>query len=119
MKLLYAYLFTTLFSKVISESIPTKKICKDCRYFIGNSIECRKFGSTNLVTGKITYESAMRVREDEKKCGPDAILFEENHFKIITIPYYFLKDDQVGLVLVAVGLSSLYLFTLYYTLLLK
>ena len=114
MKLLNISLFTTLFSKVTPTSIPTKKICKDCRYFIGNSIECRKFGDTNIVTGKITYESALQVRKDEKKCGPEAILFEENHFKIITVPYYFLKDDQIALVLLAVGSFTLYFFALNY-----
>jgi hypothetical protein len=75
--------------------MPTKKICKDCRHFIGDNIECGKFGDTNLITGKVTYKSARSVREDEKRCGEEAILFEENHYKIITVPYYFLKENLV------------------------
>jgi hypothetical protein len=93
MKLSNIYLFTTFFSKGIHSLTPTKKICKDCRHFIGDNIECRKFGDTNIITGKVTYDYAKYVREDNKKCGEDAILFEENHFKIITIPYYFLKGN--------------------------
>ena len=80
-------------------------------------MKCRKFGDTNLVTGIITYESALYVREDSKKCGEDAILFEENHFKIVTVPYYFLKDDQVGLVLIGLGSFGLYTLALYYQML--
>ena len=93
MKLLNLYAFTTLFSNVRPSLLSTKKICKDCRHFIGDNIECRKFGDTNIITGKVTYLSARSVREDEKKCGQNAIYFEENHFKIVTVPYYFLKEN--------------------------
>lgn len=93
MKLLNFYAFTSLFSHVHPSLMPTKKICRDCIHFIGDSVECRKFGDTNIVTGKVTYNTARSVREDIKKCGEDAIHFEENHFKIITIPYYFLKSN--------------------------
>jgi hypothetical protein len=86
MKLLNLYRFTALFSTVRTSLIPTKKICKDCRYFIGDNLECRKFSDTNIITGKVTYDSARSVRRDIKKCGEDAIHFEENHFKIITVP---------------------------------
>jgi len=80
MKLLHTYLFASFFSQVRPSLISTKKICKDCRHFIGDKTECGKFGDTNIITGKITYNSAQSVREDEKKCGEDAILFEKNHF---------------------------------------
>jgi len=80
MKLLHSYLFFNLFSKAQSSLMPSKKICKNCIHFIGDEIECRKFGDTNLITGKVTYDSARSVRENEKKCGIDAIYFEENHF---------------------------------------
>jgi hypothetical protein len=94
--------------------MPTKKICKDCIHFIGDNIECRKFGDTNIITGKVTYNSARSVREDKNKCGEDAILFEKNHFKIITIPYYFLKDNSHFLL--PSGLLSLYFYALLYIL---
>ena len=93
MKLLNLYAFTTLFSKVRPSLLPTTKICKDCRHFIGENIECRKFGDTNIITGKVTYHSARSVRSDDKKCGENAIYFEENHFKVITVPYYYLKEN--------------------------
>lgn len=92
MRLLNSYLFFNLFSKAQSSLMPSKKICKNCIHFIGDEIECRKFGDTNLITGKVTYDSARSVRENEKKCGIDATYFKENHFKIITIPYYFLRN---------------------------
>jgi len=107
MKLLHSYLFATLFSRVSSSLTPTKKICRDCRHFIGNNIECGKFGDTNIITGKITYESARSAREDNEKCGEDAVLFEKNHFKIITVPYYYFKDNLLSLI--SFGLLSIYI----------
>lgn len=95
MKLLNLYLFTTLFPLVRSTVLSPKKICRDCKYFIGDKLECRKFGDTNVVTGEITYNSARSVRSDEKKCGEDGIHFEENQFKIITEPYYFVKQSWI------------------------
>ena len=115
MKLLNLYLFFTLFSTVHPSLIPTKKICKDCRHFIGDKIQCRKFSDTDIVTGEITYKSALSVREDEKKCGEDAIYFEENHFKMVTIPYYIIKGDfyiQSNILLIT--LIGLYIYALIY-----
>ena len=86
-------IFTTLIAMTHASLIPTKRICKDCKHFIGNDLECRKFGDTDIITGKVTYEYARSMRRDEKKCGDNAIHFEENHFKIVTVPYYFLKDN--------------------------
>ena len=114
MKLLNFYAFSIFFPKVQSTLIATKKICKDCKHFIGDNIECRKFGDTNIITGKVTYNSARSVREDKNKCGEDAILFEKNHFKIFTVPYYFIKDNF--LVLLPSSLLSFYLYILFYNL---
>jgi hypothetical protein len=70
----------------------SKKLCIDCKHFIANDRDCRRFGDTNLITGKVTYHSARSVRDDKEKCGEDATLFEINHFKIVTVPYYFLLN---------------------------
>lgn len=110
MKLLNLFAFTSLFSKVHPSLMPTKKICRDCIHFIGDSVECRKFGDTNLVTGKVTYDSARYIREDIKKCGENATQFVENHFKIITIPYYFLKSNL--LLTISGGFLGLYIYLL-------
>jgi hypothetical protein len=114
MKLLNLYLFSTLVSNCRASLIQTKKICKDCRHFIRDNIECRKFGDTNIITGKVTYNSAESVRNDNNKCGEDAIHFEENKFKIITIPYYFIKDKIF--VILPIGLTCLYFYAVLYTL---
>jgi hypothetical protein len=98
MKLLNLSAFITLFSKARPSLIPSKKICRDCRHFIGDNIECRQFSNINIITGKITYDSARFARENEKKCGKEAIHFEENHFKIITVPYYFIRDNWILLI---------------------
>lgn len=110
MKVLNLYLLTTFFSKVSPTLLSTKKICRDCVHFIGDERECRKFGDTNLVTGKVTYDSARSVRENEKKCAENAIHFEENHFKIVTVPYYFLKGN--GLLLIPCGFVGLWVYIL-------
>jgi hypothetical protein len=72
--------------------ITTSKICNDCKYFIANDRKCAKFGEVNIITGKEIYEKAIDMRENNSKCGKDAQYFEKNNFKIITVPYYFLKD---------------------------
>jgi len=71
--------------------ITTNKICRDCKYFIGNNGRCGKFGNTNIITGEQIYEYADMVRKDADKCGLEAKHFEENNYKMITVPYYFLS----------------------------
>jgi RNA polymerase subunit RPABC4/transcription elongation factor Spt4 len=94
MKTFKLYVFYILFAQVDTSLLPTKKICRDCKHFIeNNNIECRKFSDTDLITGKVTYHSAIDVRKNETKCGEDAVHFEENNFKIITVPYYFFKNN--------------------------
>lgn len=115
MKILNAYLFTTLITRTHTSLIPTKRICKDCRYFIGNDLECGKFGDTNIITGKVTYEYARSMRRDEKKCGDKAIHFEENQFKIVTVPYYFLKDSWPIIFSVSIT-TGIYFFSISYIL---
>lgn len=113
MKLLNLFIYSIFFTKSQSSLLPTKKICKDCKYFIADNIECRKFSDTNIITGKITYDSAQSVRENQKKCGEDAIYFEENHFKFITVPYYFLRYDNNWVrILLPTSFFSLYFYTL-------
>jgi hypothetical protein len=110
MKLLNVYALTALFSHVRPSLTPTKKICRDCIHFIGNDIECRKFGDTNIITGKVTYDSAISARQDEKKCGENAVLFEKNKLKVITVPYYFLKNSWP--ILIPTGFLGLYVYVL-------
>ena len=60
-------------------------ICVRCSHFIEhNNIytrsklgNCSKFGTKNLVTGKIEYAFAINCREDINKCGKDAIFFSK------------------------------------------
>jgi hypothetical protein len=80
--------FLTLIPSIRPTLITQKKLCKDCKFFIANNNECAKFGSTDLVTGKNTYDYASSARNYDKKCGEDAKYFEENTMKIITVPYY-------------------------------
>ena len=114
MKLLTLFSVFTLFSTVHPSLMPTKKICKDCRHFIGgNQKECRKISDTDIITGKVTYKSARSVREDEKMCGENAIYFEENQFKMITIPYYIVLDDlAIQSILLITAYISLYFYML-------
>lgn len=53
-----------------------KLLCRDCKHFIANDWECGKFGETNIITGKESFDSARSARSDEKKCGENAIMFE-------------------------------------------
>ena len=75
-----------------STLITPKKLCIDCKHFIANKRECAIFGDTDLIDGKNDYIYASSARIDEKKCGKEAIYFEDNTMKIITVPYYFLLE---------------------------
>jgi len=110
MKFLNLYLLSTMVSRVRPALLLTKKICRDCKYFIGDELECGKFGDQNIVSGKVSYPSARSVREDLKQCGENAIYFEKNHFKILTVPYYFLKSNWP--LILPTGVVSIYFFTM-------
>lgn len=99
---------TRLISNTRPSLIPTKKICKDCKHYIGDEIECGKFGTTDYVTGKITYHSARHTRADKDKCGEDAIHFDHNHYKLITVPYYFVRQSSI--LLLPIGTVSCFMF---------
>jgi hypothetical protein len=108
MKFLNLYLLSTIVSRVRPTLLPTKKICRDCKYFIGDELECGKFGDQNIVSGKVSYPSARSTRENDKQCGENAIHFEKNHFKILTVPYYFLKSNWP--LILPTGFFSIYFF---------
>ena len=74
--------------------IQDKKICANCKFFISDKKECSKFGDIDIITGKYDYEDAKSVRNNESKCGEDAIFFIENYFKILDIPFKFLLENS-------------------------
>uniref|UniRef100_A0A6C0DBU5 Uncharacterized protein n=1 Tax=viral metagenome TaxID=1070528 RepID=A0A6C0DBU5_9ZZZZ len=81
--------FAMLLPVIKTTLITPKKLCKDCKFFIGNEQRCMKFGNTNLVTGQQDYNYASSVRHNNNECGEDAKYFEKNNFKFLTVPYYF------------------------------
>ena len=92
MKMLHYILFIINICEFESYFIKNqdKPICANCKFFIPNKNECSKFGDIDIITNEYTYEEAIIVRNDETKCGEDALFFEKNNLKFITIPYYFL-----------------------------
>jgi hypothetical protein len=66
-------------------------ICKDCKHFIGDTQECRNYKHTDIITGKITYDDARFARIN--LCGEEGNSFEKNNFKLLTVPYYFIKKE--------------------------
>lgn len=91
--------------------IHTTKICKDCRFFIANNMECARFGQIDLVTGKKTFEYARSARNDENKCGETAKYFEKNNFKFITVPYYFIYDYRLAIYIII--FYTVYIFSIF------
>lgn len=73
----------------IHKTIP---ICKNCKFFIANTQNCRRIMKVDLITGKKIYNSAEIIRYDKDKCGGQGKFFEKNNFKMVTVPYYFLLD---------------------------
>lgn len=111
MKVFNIYALINILPFVRSKLVNTKKLCRDCKHFIANDRECEKYGITNIITGKESYDDAKSVRYDKNKCGEDAKDFEKNNFKIITVPYYFLKDYWVFTPVY--GLAIFYIYKLY------
>lgn len=89
-----------------------KPLCKNCKYYIPFLQKCANFGKVDIVTGKKTFEYASLVRNDDKKCSNDGIYFVKNKLKIITIPYYFVKEYNSILLTPIVSLSLfIYIYT--------
>lgn len=97
MKSLYLQCIFLLYAR--SKLITPKKLCMNCKHFIAHKSECALFGETDLVEGKNDYIYASSARRDEKKCGEEAVYFEENDKKFITVPYYFLLDKWAIVIL--------------------
>jgi hypothetical protein len=91
-----------------------KPICSNCKFFIPNRNECRKFGDIDIITGKYNYETATNIRSDEDKCGEYALFFKKNNFKFITIPYYFLLENYEIIFTLIFGFSPFIFITIFY-----
>jgi hypothetical protein len=121
MKILHYIFFFTNIYKVQPYFIQNqnKPICANCKFFISNKNECKKFGDINIITGKYTYEKAVSVRNDDDKCGEYAIFFKKNNFKVITIPYYFIVENSKDfLVLTPIIMTIIVTFIFYLIILL-
>ncbi len=73
-------------------------VCNDCKHFIVDKQECRKFKNIDIVSGSVSYDSARFARRDSELCGEKGILFEKNELKILTEPYYFMKSNWLALI---------------------
>jgi hypothetical protein len=71
-----------------------KPICANCKFYIPINNECSKFGEVDIITNEHIYEEAIIVRNDDNKCGEDAVFFKQNYFKFITIPYYGILENK-------------------------
>jgi len=117
MKNLYYILFLTMIHNVELSFIQNKNkpICANCKFFIPNKNECRRFGEVDIITGIYTYEPAIRVRNNDEKCGEYAYLFKPNNFKFITIPYYFLLENSVFILSLSYGFIPVIFFYFLFT----
>ena len=97
-----------------------KPICANCKFYIPTNNKCSKFGKINIITNDYMYDEAIIVRNDDNKCGEDAIFFKQNYFKFITIPYYGIvenKDTIAFLLNIFLCLFfSIFIILFYYTL---
>ena len=85
---------------------PSQFLCKNCKYFIADKKDCGNFVHTDLVTGHKIYGSASNARSLDTKCGKYAKHFEYNNFKIVTVPYYFVKEMWPYLLLPTIGILA-------------
>jgi hypothetical protein len=86
MKAIFIFLLFTLVNseKIIKNiNIPS---CRNCIHykpsyytndFTGSYSNCDNFGDKNIVSNKISYDSAEMCRNDENKCGNEGKYFEQ------------------------------------------
>lgn len=89
--LLLGFLFSLAASSRIT-SADRKNTCSNCKFYIPNKMKCTKFGETDIITGRTTYEFALNSRSDENECGPEGKYFERNRAKFLTTSYYVLSE---------------------------
>jgi hypothetical protein len=78
MKVFHCLIISNIFGLLHAVSHPTTnnlKICKDCKYYMADVRTCRAFSTTDIITGKKTYEDAYKVRQNETICGVNGIHF--------------------------------------------
>jgi hypothetical protein len=51
--------------------------CIECIYYLNKTGKCNKFGEKDVITGKIVYETASRIRYTENLCGLNGNYFEK------------------------------------------
>ena len=86
----------SFFTRSLSSQLPHSsepKLCKDCRFYIANTRECSVFSDSNLGTGEKSYDYASSARQNDNKCGKIAVYFQENNYKLLTVPYYFFINN--------------------------
>lgn len=117
----YIFIVTCLNAMIYSNSMcitpnlnnPTR-ICNNCIHYIANEKKCGLFFDVDMVTGDKTYQNACTVRNSELKCGNDAKYYSENDFKLITVPFYFLKEYNLPITVGFIWILWIYSVT-YYT----
>lgn len=92
--------------KVINVDSP---ICKTCKHYVTNK-RCKAFGTKNVVTGDVYYESVHTCRKDATMCGLDGNCYEFYKFHPVRNTWYTFKDLSPyillwgGLALMSTGL---------------
>lgn len=112
MKIFRCLIAYNIFRVFVAVSHPTTnnlKICKDCKYYMADVKRCRAFSTTDIITGKKTYQDAYDVRKNETICGVDGIHFEKNRFKLITVPYYFVKSESYIIPIMCIFMAQIFI----------
>ena len=98
MDLLFFYSFLCFLLRdpnIIDGNLPCCSRCIHYRNYLSFLIpnnelgKCSKFGTKNIVTGKINYEYADYVRDDESKCGHNGNLFKPREFPLSILDKIF------------------------------
>lgn len=83
-------------------------VCRNCVHFIPSNIgsnKCGKFGEKDIVTGKLTFETARTCRAKDELCGIFGKHFEaEPHLRVRLFKEYIsnIKFENVALSFVLV-----------------
>jgi hypothetical protein len=112
----WLFFFCVIDAKIIKNiNVPS---CVNCKYykplpyknFHSEYNECTYFGTKNIQTGLIEYDTVISCRKDDSKCGINATYFEENNFATTKMILHSVRNPNsiIVVLLVCIAIAQIY-----------
>lgn len=109
----WLFFFCVIDAKIIKNiNVPS---CVNCKYykplpyknFHSEYNECTYFGTKNIQTGLIEYDTVISCRKDDSKCGINATYFEENNFATTKMILHSARSPNSIIVVLCIFLACI------------